>query len=123
MRIRPIRTTADHEQALREVERLWSAPTGSPAAERLEVLATLIAAYEASSVPISPPDPVEALHFRMDQMGLTRQDLEPYIGSRSRVSEVLSRRRPLTLAMIRRLHEGLGLSAEILIQPTLRAAS
>ncbi len=123
MQIRPIRTKSDHRQALAEVERLWTAPPGSPAAERLEVLATLIAAYEASHEPIPPPDPVDALLFRMDQMGLTRKDLEPYLGPRSRVSEVLSRRRPLTLMMIRRLHEGLGIPAEVLIRPSLREAS
>lgn len=123
MRIRPIRTKSDHRQALAEVERLWAAPPGSLAAERLEVLATLIAAYEATHEPIPPPDPVDALLFRMDQMGLTRKDLEPFLGPRSRVSEVMSRRRPLTLTMIRRLHEGLGIPAEVLIRPSLREAS
>lgn len=123
MEIRPIRTRADHRAALAEVERLWAAPPGSPEADRLEVLATLIALYEDEHDPIPAPDPVDALVFRMEQMGLSRKDLERFLGSRSRVSEVLSRRRPLTLDMIRRLHEGLKIPAEVLIRPSLRKAS
>lgn len=123
MRIQPIRTRADHRQALAEVERLWNAPPGSAAADRLEVLTTLIAAYEAAHEPVAPPDPIDAVLFRMEQMGLSRKELEPYLGPRSRVSEVLSRRRPLSLAMIRRLHEGLGIPAEVLIRPPLQQAS
>lgn len=117
MEMKPIRTEADHLAALTEIERLWDAPEGSLEADRLEVLATLVDAYEEKHHPIDPLDPVEAILFRMDQLGLSRRDLEPYIGARSRVSEILSRRRSLTLQMIRRLHEALGIPAEVLIQP------
>ena len=116
--VKPIRTEADHERALAEVEGLWGARSGTPKGDRLDVLATLIDAYEAEHHPIDPPDPVEAIRFRMEQQGLTRKDLEPMIGSRTRVAEVLNRKRSLSIAMIRRLHVGLGIPAEILIRPT-----
>ena len=116
MDIKPIRTEADHQAALAEVERLWPAPPDSPESDRLEILATLIEAYEEKNHPIDPPDPVDAILFRMDQLGLCRRDLEAYIGQRGRVSEILNRARNLTLPMIRRLHEGLGISADVLIQ-------
>lgn len=116
MDIHPIRTEADYEAALGEIDRLWDAPAGSPEGDRLEVLATLVDAYEEKLHPIAPPDPVDAILFRMEQSGLSRRDLEPYIGSRGRVSEILNRTRGLTLPMIRRLNEGLGISAEILIR-------
>jgi HTH-type transcriptional regulator/antitoxin HigA len=118
--IRPIRTDADHEAALAEVERLWDAREGSPESDRLDVLATLITAYEERHFPFDPPDPIEAIRFRMEQQGLTRKDLEAMIGSRTRIAEVLSRKRGLSIAMIRRLHEKLGISAEVLIQPSRR---
>ena len=118
MEIKPIKTEEDHTAALAEVERLWEAAPGSEESDRLEVLTTLIEAYEEKNHPILPPDPVEAILFRMDQLGLTRQDLQPYIGTRARVSEVLSRTRSLSLAMIRRLHKGLGIPADVLIQPS-----
>ncbi len=86
--------------------------------DRLDVLATLIDAYEAGHYPIDPPDPIEAIKFRMEQQGLTRKDLEPRIGTRTRVAEVLNRKRTLSITMIRRLHEGLGISAEVLIRPS-----
>jgi HTH-type transcriptional regulator / antitoxin HigA len=117
MQIRPIRTAADHEAALAEVERLWESEPGSPEGERLEVLSLLIEAYELEHFPIDPPEPIDAVLFRMEQLGLRRKDLEPYLGSRARVSEILGGRRCLTLPMIRRLHEGLGIPAEVLIQP------
>ncbi len=117
MDIKPIKTEDDHAAALAEVERLWEAEPGSEEADRLDVLATLIEAYEEKHQPILPPDPVEAILFRMDQLGLSRRDLEPYLGTRARVSEVLSRTRSLSLTMIRRLHEGLGIPADVLIQP------
>jgi HTH-type transcriptional regulator / antitoxin HigA len=120
MQIRPIRTEADHQAALAEVERLWAAEPGSRELDRLDVLATLIEAYEARHFPIDPPDPIDAVLFRLDQRGLSRKDLEPYIGSRARVSEILGGKRSLTLAMIRRLHEGLGIPAEVLIRPRER---
>ena len=118
--IKPIRTKKDYEAALGEVERLWGAKSGTPHGDRLDVLATLIDAYEVVHYPMDPPDPIEAIRFRMEQQGLTRKDLEPLIGTRTRVAEVLNRRRNLSIGMIRRLHEGLGISAEVLIQPTTR---
>jgi HTH-type transcriptional regulator / antitoxin HigA len=118
MAIKPIRTEEDHELALREIEQLWSAEPGTDGADRLDVLATLVDAYEAKHHPIPPPDPVDAIVFRMDQLGLTHRDLEPYIGTRARVSEILNRTRTLSLKMIRRLHAGLGIPADVLIQAT-----
>lgn len=115
--IRPIRTRKDHERALAEVEKLWGAKRGTPAGDRLDVLATLIDAYESEHEPMDPPDPIEAIKFRMEQQGLSRKDLEPLIGTRTRVAEVLNRRRGLSIGMIRRLHEGLGISADVLIRP------
>lgn len=117
MDIRPIRTPEDYEVALAEVEALFSAKSGTPQGDRLDVLTTLIEVYEAEKEPIDVPDPIEMLLFVMESRGLTRRDLEPYIGSRARVSEVINRRRPLTLEMIRKLHQGLGIPAEVLIQP------
>jgi HTH-type transcriptional regulator/antitoxin HigA len=102
--IRPVRTEADYEAALETVERLWGAKSGTPEGDHLDVLATLIEVYEEEHHPIDPPDPVDAILFRMEQSGLTRKDLERILGSRARVSEVLRRKRPLTLNMIRNLH-------------------
>src|SRR5215471_2779981 len=116
--IKPIRTQADYEAALAEAQRLWGACSGTPERDRLDVLATLIDAYEAEHHPIDPPDPIEAILFRMEQQGLTRKDLEPLIGTRTRVAEVLNRKRGLSIGMIRRLHETLGISAEVLIRPS-----
>jgi len=116
--VKPIRTKTDHKKALNEVERLWGAKSGTPEGDRLEVLATLIDAYEAEHYPMDPPDPVEAIKFRMEQQGLSRKDLEPLIGTRTRVAEVLSRKRNLSIGMIRRLHDRLGISAEVLIRPS-----
>jgi HTH-type transcriptional regulator/antitoxin HigA len=118
--LKPIRTDADHEAALAELERLWGAKTGSPKGDRLDVLATLIDAYEAERFPMDPPDPIEAIRFRMEQQGITRKDLEPMIGTRARVAEVLNGKRSLSLGMIRRLHDQLGISADVLIRPTRR---
>jgi len=116
MEIKPIRTEADYESVLKEVERLWGAAPGTPDGDRFEVLFTLVEAYEEKQYPILPPDPVEAIKYFMDSRGLDRRDLEQYIGPSGRVSEVLSRKRPLTLAMIRKLNAGLGIPAEVLIQ-------
>ncbi len=116
--LKPIRSEADYETALAEVAQLWGAKSGTPAGDRLDVLATLIDAYEAEHHPIDPPDPVEAIKFRMEQQGLSRRDLEPFIGTRTRVAEVLNRKRSLSIGMIRRLHRGLGISAEVLIRPS-----
>lgn len=121
--VKPIRTKRDHEAALKEVERLWGAKTGTPEGDRLDVLATLIDAYETEHYPIDPPDPVEAIKFRMEQQGLTRRDLEEIIGTRTRIAEVLNRKRGLSIAMIRRLHERLGISAEVLIRPSRKRAA
>lgn len=115
MEIHPIKTKQDHVAALRRIGELWEADEGTREADELDVLATLVEAWERANIPIEKPDPIDALLFRMEQMGLDRRDIEPFIGSRGRVSEVLSRRRPLSLAMIRRLHAGLGIPAEVLI--------
>jgi HTH-type transcriptional regulator / antitoxin HigA len=114
--LRPIRTEADYEAALGEIEALFDALPQTPEGDRLEVLTTLVEAYERKYHPVLPPDPIEAIQYHLESRGLTRRDLEPYLGSRARVAEVLNRRRGLTIEMIRRLHQGLGLSAEILIQ-------
>jgi HTH-type transcriptional regulator/antitoxin HigA len=117
MDIRPIKTEADYQAALEEIEHLFDAALDTPEGDRLEVLTTLVEAYEGKHYPIPLPDPIEAIKYYMESRGLSRRDLEPYIGSRSRVSEVLNRRRPLSIEMIRRLYAGLGISAEVLIQP------
>ena len=121
--VRPIRTKRDYETALKEVERLWGAKAGTPDGDRLDVLATLIDAYETEHHPTDPPDPIEAIKFRMEQQGLTRRDLEEIIGTRTRIAEVLSRNRGLSIAMIRRLHERLGISAEVLIRPSRKSVA
>ena len=117
MDIRPIRTEADYDAALAEVERLFEAQPNTPEGDRLDLLTVLIEAYETRQYPIAPPDPIEAILYYLESRGLTRRDLEPYIGSRARVAEILNRKRPLTLDMIRRLHTNLGIPAEVLIQP------
>ena len=116
MDIRPIRTEADYRAALEEADRLWDAEPGTPDGDQIEVLSTLIEAYEAKHHPIRAPDPIGAILFMMDQQGLTRRDLEPAIGSRSRVSEILNRRRPLTLPMVRALSTLLNIPIEVLVQ-------
>lgn len=116
--VKPIRTRSDHAAASAEIERLWGAKRGTPEGDRLDVLATLVDAYEAEQFPMDPPDPIEAIKFRMEQQGLTRKDLEPLIGTRTRVAEVLNRKRSLSIGMIRRLHRALGIPADILIRPT-----
>ncbi|GAA4498375.1 helix-turn-helix domain-containing protein [Gluconacetobacter tumulicola] len=116
--LKPIRNEADYDTALDEVGRLWGAKSGTPDGDRLDVLATLIDVYEAKHHPIDPPDPVEAIRFRMEQQGLTRKDLEPMIGPRNRVADVMNRKRGLSIDMIRQLHDGLGISAEVLIRPS-----
>ena len=115
MDIQPIKNAASHAAALAEIESLMRAKRDTPDGDRLDVLVTLVQAYEAKRHPIDPPDPIDAIRFRMDQSGMTVKDLVPYIGPINRVYEVLARKRPLTLNMIRRLANGLGISAEILI--------
>src|SRR5271168_1182316 len=119
--LKPIRTKADYRRALAEVERLWGAKSGTRDGDRLDVLATLIDAYESEHYPMDPPDPIEAIKFRMEQQGLKRKDLEPLIGTRTRVAEILNRKRNLSIGMIRRLHQRLGISAEVLIRPSRKA--
>ena len=114
--VKPIRSAADHRAAMAEVKRLWGSKSGTPDGDRLDVLATLIDVYEGQHEPIDRPDPIEAIRFRMEQQGLTRKDLEPLIGTRTRVSEVLNRKRTLSIGMIRRLHAELGIAAEVLIR-------
>ena len=116
MELRPIRTKREYQAALKEIEALWSAPQGTPEADRLEVLALLVEAYERTHFPIDTPDPIDFLEHVMEARGMARRDLEPYIGSRARVAEVLNRVRPLTLEMIRRLAVRLDLPADVLIQ-------
>ena len=116
--VKPIRTKKDYAAALKELEMLWGSKSGTPQGDRLDVIATLIDAYEAAHYPMDLPDPIEAIKFRMEQLGLTRKDLEPLIGTRTRVAEVLNRKRSLSIGMIRRLHNTLGISADILIQPS-----
>jgi len=124
MELRLIKTKREYQAALKEVEALWDAPEGSKEADRLEVFVLLIEAYEAKHYPIPAPEPVDFLHHVMESRGLTRKDLEPYIGSRARVAEVLNRVRPLSLDMIRRLSAGLKIPSDVLIRryPLERAA-
>ncbi len=117
MDIKPIRSEADYEAALQEIENLAGSQPGTPAADRMEVLVTLVEAYEEKYFPLpEPDDPVEVLKYYMESRGLTRADLLPYLGSKERVSEILNRKRGLSLAMIRRLHDGLGIPADLLVK-------
>lgn len=117
MEVRAIKTESDYRSALAIIDRLFDAPENSPEADELDVLATLVEAYEQKHYPIEPPEPIEMLIHYMEAKGLTRADLETAIGSRARVSEVLNRRRPLTIQMIRRLQSQFGMSADLLIRP------
>lgn len=115
MDIQPIKTEEDYDLALQVIEELWESEEGTPEGDRLDILITLVDAYEQINHPIYPPDPVAAINFHMDQNELSRVDLEEYIGSRARVSEVLNGKRGLSIEMIRNLHEGLGIPLESLI--------
>lgn len=117
MDIKPIKTDADYRATLREIESLMAAEADTPEGERLDVLVTLVEAYEKQHFQLDPPDPIEAIKFRMEQLGLAPKDLEPLFGRRNRVYEVLNHRRPLTLKMIWKLHRDLGIPAESLIKP------
>ena len=121
--IKPIKTEADYEAALKEIEQLWGASYGSPGGDKLDVLVTLVEAYEEKHYPIPPPDPIEAILHYMENQGLSEHDLEPYLGSHLYVSEVLSRQRSLSLDMIRKLHIELGIPADILVQPYILQAT
>ena len=120
MGIKPIRNANDHNAALREIERLWGAPQGTPKGDRLEVLVALVEAYERAHFPVTPPDPIAAIRFRLEQAGLGPRALIGVIGSRTRVYEVLRGDRPLTLPMIQRLHDSFGIPAQALIRPVTR---
>lgn len=125
MNIKPIKTEADYQESLAEIERLFDAEPGTPEGDMLDVLTTLVGHYEELHDRIPFPTPIEAILYHMESRGLSRHDLEPYIGSRARVAEVLNRKRPLSIEMIRRLRTGLGISADVLIQPyeTAQAAA
>ncbi len=115
MKIKPIKTETDCEQALAEIDQLWGAEPNTVKGDKLDILITLVEAYESEHHPIGPPDPIEAIKFRMDQLGLTRKDLEPFIGSRGRVSEILNCKRELSITMIRELHANLSIPLESLV--------
>jgi HTH-type transcriptional regulator/antitoxin HigA len=121
MEIKPIKNERDYRKALKEIDSLMDARPNTPEGDRLDVLVTLVEAWEERHWPIDLPDPVEAILFAMEHRGLSRRDLEPFIGSRARVAEVLNHKRPLTLPMIRRLHQGLGIPAEVLIGESVAA--
>ncbi len=115
MRIKPIRNEKDHSEALSQIERLWGATEGTPESDRLEILVTLVEAYERAHFPVDVPDPLDAIRFRLEQQGKDAKSLVGVIGSRTRVYEVLRGDRSLTLPMIRRLHKYLRIPAEVLI--------
>jgi|SRR6056297_4007636 len=115
MNIRPIKTEADYDASISRIEALWGAEKDSAAGDELDLLVTLVESYEMKHYPIAPPDPVDAIKFRMEQMGLTKADMVQYLGSQSRVSEILSRKRRLTLRMIKSLYKGLKIPAEVLL--------
>ncbi len=121
--VRPIRSNADYERALADVELLWGAAPGSVKGDKLDVLATLIEVYETKHFAIDVPDPISAIEFRMEQQGLNRGDLQSLIGPRGRVAEILSGKRDLSINMIRRLHESLGIPAEVLIKQPRKNAT
>ena len=115
MDIRPIKTENDYKNSLQEIERLWGSPTDSPDGDKLDVLLVLVEDYEDKHYPIASPDPIEAIKFRMEQSGLSRKDLEPLLGSRGRISEIFSKKRELSLNMIRKLHKNLHIPLESLV--------
>ena len=115
MKIKPVKTEKDYKEALREIEKLWNAKPNTPRGDKLEVLATLVEAYEQKKYKILPPDPIEAIKFRMEQMGLKHSDVAPYFGGKNRVSEVLRHKRKLTVHMMRNLSEKLNIPAESLL--------
>ena len=115
MNIKPIRNDEDLRAAFEQLERVFQAKAGTPAADEMEVLVTLIESYDQKHFPMGVVDPIDAIKFRMEQQGLSQKDLEPYIGSSGRVSEVLNRKRRLSLTMVQRLHEGLRIPYESLL--------
>lgn len=117
MKLKPIKNEEDYQNALQVIDQLWDVEAGTPESDVLEILVTLVEAYEKQHYELPPPEPITAIEYFMESRGWTRKELEPYIGSRGRVSEILGRKRPLTLTMIRRLEQGTGIPASILIQP------
>lgn len=117
MKLEPIRNDEDYEAALQEIGQLWDAVEGTPESDMLEILVTLVEAYEKGRYELPPPDPIQAIEYFMESRGWTRKELEPLIGNRGRVSEVLNRKRPLTIEMIRKLEKATAIPASILIQP------
>ena len=115
MEIRPIKTEQDYQDSIRRIEELWGAKKDTTQGDELDLLVTLVEAYEMKHYPIAPPDPVDAIKFRMEQMGMTKADMVKYLGSQSRVSEILNRKRKLTLGMIKSLYKGLKIPADILL--------
>ena len=115
MEIRPIKTEEDYNTSIRRIEVLWGAKKDTPQGDELDLLVTLVESYEMKHYPIAPPDPVDAIKFRMEQMGMTKADMVKYLGSQSRVSEILNRKRKLTLGMIKSLYKGLRIPADILL--------
>ena len=115
MEIRPIKTEQDYNDSIKRIEELWGAKKDTPQGDELDLLVTLVESYEIKHFPIAPPDPVDAIKFRMEQMDMTRADMVKYLGSQSRVSEVLNRKRKLTLRMVKSLYKGLRIPAEILL--------
>ncbi|MCW3173512.1 helix-turn-helix domain-containing protein [Shewanella subflava] len=116
MQVKPIKTAEDNRTALARIEQLWDAEPNTPEGDELEVLATLVEAFEEANYPIDIPDPIEAIRFRMEQQGLEDKDLLPFLGTRSRVTEILKRQRRLTLNMIRKLNEGLKIPLDCLVK-------
>ena len=117
MELKPIRTEAEYRAALADIEQLFDAPDGTPEADKLEVLALLVERYETTHYPVDTPEPIDFLLYIMESRGMARKDLEPFIGNRGRVAEVLNRARPLSLSMIRALSDGLKIPVALLIQP------
>ena len=115
MEIRPIKTEQDYNDSIKRIEELWGAKKDSPKGDEFDLLCTLVESYEMKHYPIAPPDPIDAIKFRMEQMGMTKTDLAKYLGSQRRVSEILSRKRQLTFKMAKSLYKGLKIPAEILL--------
>ena len=115
MEIRPIKTEQDYNAALERIEELWGAKKDTPKGDELDLLVTLVESYEMKHYPIAPPDPIDAIKFRMEQMGMKKEDMVKYLGSQSRVSEILNRKRKLTLKMVKALYKGLKIPADILL--------
>ena len=115
MDIRPIKTEKDYNSAIKRIEELWGSKKDTPKGDEMDLLVTLVESYEMKNFPIAPPDPIDAIKFRMEQMGMTKEDMVKYLGSQSRVSEILNRKRKLTLKMVKSLYKGLKIPAEILL--------